>query len=459
MQSNVKIFLLVGLFAAVASISAQPMDRTFDPGWSLMSLPLIPDTNTVAALIDDNIDGAWDLVGFNMRAGWFRPDTMVCGEAYWLAIAYDPNANIEITGTENADTVGRDLDLDWNIIGNPFPRTAYLDDILFVYDGDTLTSAEAAGFNYIIPNLLGFMVDHDSSWWRDGYFERDRMAIWEGYWFRTLISGLEMVIIPPPPNPMPPRRDDSDEGFPCDWELTLVVHSETKGDVSTSLGANDNATDNWDAAYDFPEAPDNPGGEMVKAYFRFEDCREGWVNEFNHDIRSSLDDEEAEWTLFVESTDQGEITMIWPWIDQTTPRDYEFMLVDPNTDESVNLLEAEEYVFEVRDGPYELIIRVVASEYYSVSSTPQPVMFELLSAYPNPFNATTTISYNLNKASDVVLSVFDLTGRQLRILANGYHQQGNYRTVWHGENMTAGVYLIRMETSDYSTMRKVALVK
>ena len=71
--------------------------------------------------------------------------------------------------------------------------------------------------------------------------------------------------------------------------------------------------------------------------------------------------------------------------------------------------------------------------------------FELYQNYPNPFNASTVISYKLQAASWVELKVYDITGREIQSLVNGYRSLGQHSVVWDAEGFSSGVYFLRLE--------------
>ena len=84
--------------------------------------------------------------------------------------------------------------------------------------------------------------------------------------------------------------------------------------------------------------------------------------------------------------------------------------------------------------------------------------------YPNPFNPSTTIEYTLPKAGAVTIRVFDMLGRQIRLLASGEQSAGKHSVVWdgrdnHGVDVMSGVYYYRVETASGSISRKMMLVR
>jgi hypothetical protein len=71
--------------------------------------------------------------------------------------------------------------------------------------------------------------------------------------------------------------------------------------------------------------------------------------------------------------------------------------------------------------------------------------FILSQNFPNPFNPTTTISYQLPENSRVTLKVFDLLGREVATLVNEQRAAGGYRAEWNAARCASGVYLVRLE--------------
>ena len=86
----------------------------------------------------------------------------------------------------------------------------------------------------------------------------------------------------------------------------------------------------------------------------------------------------------------------------------------------------------------------------------------LHSAYPNPFNPSTTINYEIPFGSyHVNLSVYDLRGRLVEVLVDQVQNSkvDPYSIVWNANDMSSGVYFIRLHAGDSIKTQKVMLVK
>jgi uncharacterized protein (DUF362 family) len=85
--------------------------------------------------------------------------------------------------------------------------------------------------------------------------------------------------------------------------------------------------------------------------------------------------------------------------------------------------------------------------------------FELKNNYPNPFNPTTTITFQLAKAGSVSLRVYDITGRVLATLVDGEKAAGSYSVPWTASNISSGVYFYKLTAGNFSQVKKMVLMK
>lgn len=79
--------------------------------------------------------------------------------------------------------------------------------------------------------------------------------------------------------------------------------------------------------------------------------------------------------------------------------------------------------------------------------------------YPNPFNPTTTIEYALKDASEVVLEVFNLSGKRISTLVQSSQSAGEYSISFNALNLPSGLYVYRLTTDVLVQTRKMLLVK
>ncbi len=88
-----------------------------------------------------------------------------------------------------------------------------------------------------------------------------------------------------------------------------------------------------------------------------------------------------------------------------------------------------------------------------------PTAFALSENYPNPFNPTTTITFALSEVSEVRLAVYDILGRQVRLLTEGVLPEGQHEVIFEARNLSSGMYLVRLITPQGTFTRTMQLVK
>lgn len=81
------------------------------------------------------------------------------------------------------------------------------------------------------------------------------------------------------------------------------------------------------------------------------------------------------------------------------------------------------------------------------------------SFYPNPFNPTATITYRILEASYVSLSIYDLLGRRIARLRDGWQEAGQYEAIWDASALPSGLYVYRLETAGQALTGKMQLLK
>jgi len=90
---------------------------------------------------------------------------------------------------------------------------------------------------------------------------------------------------------------------------------------------------------------------------------------------------------------------------------------------------------------------------------PLPPAYALKQNYPNPFNPATVIEYDLPAAGHVVLAVYDILGREVSTLVNGWVDAGVHRVTWNGGGSASGVYCYRLQYGTYSLAKTMTLVR
>jgi tetratricopeptide (TPR) repeat protein len=84
---------------------------------------------------------------------------------------------------------------------------------------------------------------------------------------------------------------------------------------------------------------------------------------------------------------------------------------------------------------------------------------KLFANYPNPFNPSTVIKYQLSDASQVSLKVFDVMGREVATLVNSYQNKGNYDVTFNANNLASGIYFYKLNAGGKQFINKMLLMK
>jgi len=103
-------------------------------------------------------------------------------------------------------------------------------------------------------------------------------------------------------------------------------------------------------------------------------------------------------------------------------------------------------------------------EYLSTAAEGVPVEFALHENYPNPFNPTTTLRFDLPEVSNLTLTIYNMLGQKVRTFnyqntSAGYHSVKWNATNDYGDPVGAGVYLYQLQTKDFVKTRKMVLLK
>ena len=127
-------------------------------------------------------------------------------------------------------------------------------------------------------------------------------------------------------------------------------------------------------------------------------------------------------------------------------------------------IEATDGIDTVKITGNDRVVFVNRYEYLSTESEGIPTEFALHENYPNPFNPTTTLRFDLPELSDLTLTIYNMLGQRVRTFnmqgtAAGYHTITWDATNDFGEQVGAGVYLYQLQAKDFVKTRKMVLLK
>ncbi len=134
--------------------------------------------------------------------------------------------------------------------------------------------------------------------------------------------------------------------------------------------------------------------------------------------------------------------------NSNSPKEYNF------TDSEVN--SAGTYSYRLKqidnDGSYEFS-KTIEVNFGS------PIKFELNQNYPNPFNPSTTISFSLPESGKIILKIYNVIGKEIKTLVDGYREAGIYTVNFNAEGLPSGMYIYQMSTPENTQVRKMILMK
>jgi|GEM_PF-5153343 hypothetical protein len=88
-----------------------------------------------------------------------------------------------------------------------------------------------------------------------------------------------------------------------------------------------------------------------------------------------------------------------------------------------------------------------------------PTVYNLYNNYPNPFNPSTTIKFDVPKNAFVKISIYDIAGREVKVLVNDNYMPGAYQVEFNAGTLASGIYFYKMKSDTYSQVKKMVLVK
>ncbi len=121
------------------------------------------------------------------------------------------------------------------------------------------------------------------------------------------------------------------------------------------------------------------------------------------------------------------------------------------------------------DNAYNTQVRIekVENELYKLARAGNPEQkaaeiptdFQIVSAYPNPFNSTVTIHYLIPESNRLSIEIYDVNGREAENLFHDVQLPGSHKVIWHAMDYPAGIYFCRMDFTGESHIMKLHLVK
>ena len=134
-------------------------------------------------------------------------------------------------------------------------------------------------------------------------------------------------------------------------------------------------------------------------------------------------------------------------LDITPTGDYEFELVIISN-------ETEYAAYEIRDSLSLSINNTLYSDGMLI-----PEEFKISNPFPNPFNPSTTLSWQMSEGGKLFIEVYDLNGSIIDVLVDSYYTPGTYEYIWDASNFINGIYFVRYSLKNIHHTQKVTVLK
>ena len=127
-----------------------------------------------------------------------------------------------------------------------------------------------------------------------------------------------------------------------------------------------------------------------------------------------------------------------------------------------NLVNGTTYFYKLVDvdiNGYETVNDIMVTVTPSVNANIVPDAYRLHQNYPNPFNPNTSISYDIQEAGHVSLTVFDVLGREVVTLVNENQTSGSYSVEFNAAKLSSGIYFYQLKVNDFTDLKKMVVLK
>lgn len=85
--------------------------------------------------------------------------------------------------------------------------------------------------------------------------------------------------------------------------------------------------------------------------------------------------------------------------------------------------------------------------------------YKLYQNFPNPFNPSTILSFKINNSGFVTLKVYNLVGQEVRSLVSEYKEAGTYTKQFDASELSAGIYLYKLQVNGFTSVKRMTLIK
>ena len=418
-------------------ISGDSLEVAVSAGWTLWGAPFDPYNSD---MVDNLSDDLTDWVTYDYIDGGYTFDgVLILDEGYWLGTT--TTGNVDVLGEIVTNPQEIDIAIGWNIVSNPLVVNVPKANLTFNDGTETKTWDEAVTAGWIIDQLYG--------WDGSSYTNEITFDYWKAYWIgATLDLTMHVENLPPADN-----VDTSREIF-----LVNITAETPNGEIDRTIeiGHYETATVNYDIGLDIPKAPLAPNSTLNLA-IPHPEWNHILSDDFAVDIRPEVSGTEINTWNFAGITSE-DVTLSWDF--ESLPDELNVDLyvgnqvIDMTTILSI-LVSLDEFTeFEVRSSFANTLTGEILP----------PLATKLYGNYPNPFNPSKTIKFDLHQSSDVIIEIYNVKGQKVKTLLRSDLEAGSHEIVWNGDNSndkrtSSGIYFYKMKSGNYQEIRKMILMK
>ncbi|MCD6373952.1 MAG: T9SS type A sorting domain-containing protein, partial [Caldisericaceae bacterium] len=394
-----------------------------------------------------------------------RDETIEPGWAFWLMplrnITFDLNT-LHIATAEQQTSLKINLKKGWNQIGLPWPYYKRWINMRFAQGNSAsqLNINQAISDSLIQPAAFWFEQSDEFIGYHVELFDSTTYAKpWVGYWLYANTE-VSVFVDNTPEFPFELTGITSSTAKLAkiannhnDWLLNFSLQSEKLKDDFTMVGLSNLPSKPILEPPVFNEFTSLAVTEGEQSYCRL--------------LKPWFDDNKtyAYWDLTVTtSAIEKEHRLSWQQLAGQN-KDLFAYLVDLDHETMIKLWEKNDYVFTPETNIYHFRLYVSNDQNFKPSII--PLQYSLAQNFPNPFNPTTTIKIGVPETGSkdrISVRVYDVLGKEIRVLFDGHLPAGFHKFEWDGTNATgeavaSGIYFYQLRAGQVSIMKKMVLLR
>ncbi len=434
-----------------------PFDATVDVynAWHMFSLPLEHATGVVDDMFGDDFSDPAFFFDYN-ATGYHVVDTLSFPNGYWLG-NIGPATTLTLDGVPATPFSSMDLGTGWTMVGNGLPIDTPVDSLI-ISDGATtaLYFADAVNAGLISAAVYGYDALGEN------YTLPSDFETWQGYWMYVTTPGLELVTYQPRWWTGPPLSPNGDNELDdeSNWFIPIVLEQNGRTESISGFGVKEDASSEFDMAYDLPAPPGHPAGQVLRAVTEHPEWNSPVGDSFVREQTSPIElGESYVWTFTIQSSEEADVQVHFDGIDIQLPSD--FQITATIGQQTWDLRESS--IISVPgsiDTEIQIVVGMSSASAQESNQAGIPETFSISETWPNPFNSTVNVTLALPQASRATVEVYNLIGQRVTVLGNGSYDAGYHQVTWNATGFPAGVYFVRASTENgASAIRRVMYIK